>query len=177
VVKKILKEQPYTLFMPSIHHPRQVILVSSRAQMNIMGKETEKDNIITLAWHMPVSFSPELYAISIGKTRFSCKMIQKSRCFVVNFIPYELKQQAVFCGSRSGEHINKFKESGLTMEEANSIDCGKIKEAIGYLECAVENEVDAGDHIVFIGKVINSELKETGKRLLQGGKDFTTTKD
>lgn len=163
--------------MPEIHHPRQVILVTSRSHMEVMGKEIEKDNIITLAWHMPVSMEPELYAIAVAKPHFSCKIIQKSKSFVVNFIPYELKKAALFCGRHSGSHMDKFKEAGLTMEEAQSLDCGKIKEALAYIECEVINEVDAGDHIIFIGKVVNSETKEAGKRLFQYKSDFTTTKD
>jgi len=165
--------------MPSINNPRQVILVSSRAHINIMGKEQLKDDIITLAWHMPTSFNPELYAISVGKTRFSHKLISESKVFVVNFIPYELKKEALFCGTKSGEHIDKFKESGLTKEEAQSIDCPRIKEAIGYHECEVINEIETGDHTIFVGKIVNSELKRSAKRLFQDssgiGRSFTTT--
>ncbi|MFH1642797.1 MAG: flavin reductase family protein [Nanoarchaeota archaeon] len=162
--------------MSELTGERQVILVSSRSHMEIMGKDIEKDDIITIAWHMPVSFDPQLYAVSIGKTRYSCGLIQKSKSFVVNFVSPDLKDQAIFCGTHSGDHIDKFKDSGLTIEEASSIDCGRIKEALGYLECEVINEVDAGDHIIFLGKVISSDLKKTGKRLFQGTKkDFTTT--
>lgn len=161
----------------SVHNPRQVVLVTSRADMKIMGKDILKDNIITLAWHMPVSFSPSLYAIAVGKTRFSCGLIKKSKSFVVNFLPYSLKEKAVICGSKSGEHIDKFAEAKLTKEESSSVDCPRIKEAAGYLECEVVNEVEAGDHIIFIGKVLKSEEKEEVNRLFQvGGGVFTTTK-
>ena len=46
------------------------------------------------------------------------------------------------------------------------------------MECEVINEVEAGDHIIFIGKVLYSELKdESAERLFQKtGTDFTTTK-
>jgi len=154
--------------MPSINNPRQVILVSSRSHTDIMGKQEQKEDIITLAWHMPTSFQPELYSISIGKTRFSHKLISDSKVFVINFIPYELEKQALFCGTHSGSHMDKFKESGLTKEESQSIDCPRIKEAIAYHECEVINQIDTGDHTIFIGKVVNSESKADKKRLLQG---------
>ena len=164
--------------MSELAGPRQVVLVTSRSNMEVIGKEIEKDDIITIAWHMPVSFEPQLYAVSIGKTRYSCGIIQKSKSFVVNFIPYELKEKALFCGTHSGQHMDKFKESGLIMEEAQSVDCGRIKQATGYLECEVINEVDSGDHIIFVGKVVNSDSKGITKRLFQGDKtDFTTTMD
>ena len=74
-------------------------------------------------------------------------------------------------------HLDKFEMCGLTEVEAKAVDGVRIKEASGYLECEVINEVDAGDHIIFVGKVLNSEEKSDGKRLFQKGRSFTTTKD
>ena len=158
--------------MSELTDPRQVVLVTSREEMEVMGKKEVKDNIITIAWHMPVSFNPNLYAISIGKTRFSADIIKKSKAFVVNFIGYELKKEALTCGTKSGNHIDKFEEAGLTKEEAESVDCPRVKEALAYMECEVINEVDAGDHIIFIGNVVNSKVKKDGKRLFQRAGDF-----
>ena len=158
--------------MSELTDPRQVILVTSREEMDVMGKKQVKDNIITLAWHMPVSFNPYLYAIAIGKTRFSCEIIKKSKAFVVNFVSDKLGKEALVVGTKSGQHIDKFSETGLTKEECESVDCPRIKEALGHIECEVINEVDAGDHIIFIGKVLNSEVKGKGKRLMQKEKAF-----
>jgi len=162
--------------MPSITNPRQVVLVSCRAKVDLLGKKVHKDNIIALSWHMPVSFSPVLYAIAIGKTRFSRKIIDESNVFVVNFIPHTLEEKALFTGRNSGIHIDKFKEAKLTKEEAESIDCPKIKQAIGYLECEVINQFEVGDHILYIGNVLKQDLKKNSKRLFQKiGDKFTTT--
>jgi len=158
--------------MSELTDPRQVVLVSCREEMDIMGKKQVKDNIITLAWHMPVSFNPNLYAISVGKTRFSCEVIKKSKAFVVNFVPFSLKDKALICGTKSGAHIDKFEEAGLSKEEASNVDCPRIKEALAYIECEVVEEVDAGDHIIFIGKVLNSKVKREGKRLMQKAGGF-----
>ena len=164
--------------MTSINHPTQVVLVTCAAHAEIMGREIEKEDIVTIAWHMQTSFDPLLYAISVAKTRFSCELIKKSRVFVVNFIPYKMKQQAIFCGTHTGRHMDKFKETGLTKEEAEKVECPRIKEALAYLECEVIDEIETGDHIVFVGKVVNSVFKNKGKRLLQKSHlDFTTTVD
>lgn len=164
--------------MPEISSPRQVILVTSRAEAEIMGKKQVKDNIFTLAWHMPTSFKPELYTISSGKQRFSTRLIQKSGVFCVNFMPFSLKKEVLFCGRCSGEHIDKFKESGLTKEECQKIDCPKIREAVAFLECEVVNEIETGDHIIFVGKVLNSGINNNEKRIFQVvGDKFTTTVD
>jgi len=162
--------------MSEITNPRQVILVTSRAITDILGKETTKDDIITLTWHMPCSHNPDLYAICIGKKRFSYKLIKKSNVFAINFISHSLEEKALFCGTHSGEHVDKFKQTGLNKEECDSIDCSRLKEATAYIECEVINEVETGDHVIFIGKVLNSTVKNDDKRLFQVlGNKFTTT--
>lgn len=163
--------------MPRIYGARQTILVTCRGRLNLFGKEIERDDIITMDWHMPTSFEPFLYAISVGKKRTSYKLIKESRCFVVNFIPYELKDKALFCGRHSGMSIDKFAKSGLTKFPAVHVECFVIKEAIGWLECHVVQEIDTGDHVVFVGEVAYQKLKEDLPRLFHTeGDSFTTTK-
>ena len=140
-----------------IANPRQIILVTSRWQ--------NKDDIITLAWHMPLSFGPMMYGISIGKKRFSLELIRNSKIFVVNFISKEFKEDVLFCGEVSGREVDKFKETRFEKEEAETINCPRIKQALGYLECEVVDEIETGDHILFIGKVKKAELKKHGVRL------------
>jgi len=162
-----------------IAYPRQVILVSCRGEVKekFSPNKVIRDNIMTLSWHMPVSFDPPLYAISIGKERFSYSLIKDSSVFVVNFMPTELEKEVLFCGRNSGEHIDKFKETGLEKEEAERIDCCRIKQALAYLECQVVNEVEAGDHAIIIGKILNIKKNKEGKRIYQvKGDTFTTTK-
>jgi len=152
----------------TLTNPRQTILLSCGAE----GKE----NVMTLDWHTPLSFQPMMYAVSIGKTRYSLEIIRKSKVFVVNFVPKELEKVVLYCGTHSGRNIDKFEEAGLEKEEAETVDCPRIKQALGYLECKVEKEIEVGDHVLFIARVTNSFLKKEGKRLFHlFGDKFTTT--
>ena len=73
--------------------------------------------------------------------------------------------------------MDKFKETGLEKEEADRIDCCMIKQALACLECHVVNEIEAGDHVIIIGKIINIKENKKGKRIYQvKGDTFTTTK-
>ena len=160
-----------------IANPLQVVIVSSEAEAEILGKKSVKKNMMVAAWHMPLSFDPPMYAVAIGKTRFSLGLIKKSKCFAVNFMPAEKEKEILFCGRTSGQTADKFRESGLTEEECEKIHCPRVKEALAWLECEVVEEVEAGDHIVFIGKVVNmAENNRAGigtKRLFHlGGNNF-----
>ena len=73
--------------------------------------------------------------------------------------------------------MDKFKETKLEKEEAKSIDCPVIKQALATLECHVIQEVEAGDHIIFIGKVLNITENKKGKKIFQkqsGSDEFVT---
>jgi flavin reductase (DIM6/NTAB) family NADH-FMN oxidoreductase RutF len=151
--------------------PIQTVLVSCRANVDIIGRDVLKDNLIAVDWHMPVSFNPALYAISVGKARFSCGLISKSRCFVVNFMPYSQLDAVLFCGTNTGRSIDKFKKSGLTKEEGEAVDCPKVAQACAALECEVINSVDSGDHIIFVGRILAAFEKMSAPRLFHDRDD------
>ena len=154
----------------TLTNPRQVVLVTSSYK--------NKDNVITLDWHTPLSFDPMLYAIAVAKVRFSCELIKKSKVFIVNFMSTDYEKEILYCGRHSGRDLDKFKSTGLTREKAEKILCPRLREALAFLECQVIKEIETGDHILFIGKVVNYQLKKKGKRLFHLWADkFTTTKE
>jgi flavin reductase (DIM6/NTAB) family NADH-FMN oxidoreductase RutF len=106
-------------------------------------------------------------------------MIKKSKQFVINFMPFELKEKVLYCGTHSGIDTNKFKESGFDKEEATKVNCPIIKQCSAFMECKLINEIEADDHVIFIGEVVNSVKKNDKKRIFQcSGKErynFTTT--
>ena len=150
-----------------IYNPRQVIIVSSRYE--------GKDNAMTLSWHSPASFNPELYSIYVGKQRYSYGMIKKSRCFCVNFISADDKGLALLAGRKSGRDVDKFGE--IDKEECSKIDCPRLKKAVAYIECELVDESEAGDHAIFVGKAVYKKEVKRGDRLFQvEGDTFTTTR-
>jgi flavin reductase (DIM6/NTAB) family NADH-FMN oxidoreductase RutF len=153
--------------MSELTGPRQVILVTCRGhyKKEYSNETEEKDAIMAAAWHMPVSKEPFLYAVSIKKTSFCHKLIDQSEVFAVNFMSNDHLEAIKFCGTTSSQHIDKFKQTNLTKEESDKIDCPRIKESIGYLECQVKQKIPIGDHTIFIGHVHNHKLKYEKSRI------------
>ena len=164
--------------LKEVIYPRQVVLITCKGTAEVMGKEIEKENVMTVAWHTNLSYDPPLYGIALHKDRFSLKLIRNSGHFIVNFMPYSSKNQVKKLGRISGEFLEKFEETLLTKDEGDTIECPRIKEAMAYIECEVLNEVDAGDHVFIIGKIVHVVKVSNEKRLLYNGNDeFTTTED
>ncbi|MFA5189055.1 MAG: flavin reductase family protein [Patescibacteria group bacterium] len=118
------------------------------------------------AWHMKVSREPGLFAVSLSKNGYTHKLIQQSKEFVVAVPNKELEKEVLYFGTTHGNEVDKFKETGLETEKAKFIKSPLIKKATINFECALEKEVDAGDHIIFIGKILASYVNSDKKVLL-----------
>lgn len=156
-----------------IANPRNTIIVTC--------KDKDFEDATTLSWHSPISHTPFLYGIFLAKKRKSYEIINKSKEFCINFLTENQEDLALFCGTKSGHNINKFKEKPIEKEECESIDCPRIKDCSAYLECKVKEVIELGDHYMVIGEVTKQVDGNNKKKLLQsnisGPFTFTTTKD
>ena len=82
----------------------------------------EKDNIITIGWSGIVNSEPPMTYVSVRKSRFSHHLIQAKKEFVINLVNEDLVKAADFCGVRSGENLDKWKEMNLHREKASIVD-------------------------------------------------------
>ncbi len=139
--------------------PKAVFLLSSRGDVEILGRRMEKDNLMALDWMTPLSKEPPIVAIAIKKERFSYGLIKESGVFVLNMLPYGKKQAADICGRERGEFIDKFAKARLKKEEAKTIHCAKLIDASFTLECEVIDELAFGDHQLFVAKVVHADGK------------------
>jgi len=133
--------------------PERVVLVTS---VDLHGRP----NVMVAEWFMRTSFEPPLVAISIGKTRYTHKLIKESKEFVVAFPSSEMVKEVVYCGTHSGRDVDKFKETGLKIREAKFVKAPLIENCILNLECKVVDSLDTGDHTIFVGEVVAAYYKE-----------------
>lgn len=134
-------------------HPRNVVMVSCI-------DKTGRANIITLAWSMPTSFDPPLVAISVSPRRYSHRLIEETKEFVVNVPTIEIVKETLFCGRVSGRNRDKFREAPLTALPAKKVQAPIIKECVAHLECKLVQKIATGDHTVFVGKVLAAHVNE-----------------
>lgn len=126
----------------------------------------QKADIIALGWKMHTSSTPPMYAISIGKLRYSHTLIRQCREFVLAVPGEDLSEEVLFVGTVSGRKVDKFEATGLTPVPAKIVKPPLIKECIVNHECKVVGELDSGDHTIFVGEVLTSWICEEKKQNL-----------
>jgi len=140
---------------------------------------------MAVSWIMPASSNPPLVAMMLGKASYSHELITESEEFVINIPSFDLAPQVLFCGRRSGRHVDKFKETGLTLIPAQSVQTPIIKECMAHIECQVEKTLETGHNDLIVGRVVAAyvtkglfsnvyNMKEF-RPLLHVGRNFFTT--
>lgn len=121
----------------------------------------EKSNIITVAWTGIINTNPAMVYISVRPTRYSYNLIKDQKEFVINLTTKDLVRATDWCGVRTGEKFDKFKEMNLHKEKAKYVKCPMIKESPVSVECKVKEIKELGSHTMFIAEVlaINSDEK------------------
>lgn len=120
----------------------------------------EKSNIITVAWTGIINTNPAMVYISVRPERYSYKLIEENKEFVINLTNSKLARATDWCGCKSGEKYNKFKEMKLTKQKAQFVKCPIIKESPVSIECKVKEIKKLGSHDMFIAEVLSIDVDQ-----------------
>ena len=120
----------------------------------------EESNIITVAWTGIINTDPAMCYISVRPTRHSYEMIKKTGEFVINLTTKDLAYATDWCGVKTGEKVDKFKEMKLTKEKANFVNCPMIKESPVSVECKVKEIRELGSHHMFVAEILGINADE-----------------
>ena len=108
-----------------------------------------------------VSLTPKLILVSIDKRARMLPLIQQSKKFAVSFLSADQQTESMrFAGQIKEETPYNFEQFG---------ELPVIEGALANLTCNLYNEVEAGDHILFIGEVTDLKVNEGEPLLYFGG--------
>jgi len=132
--------------------PMQAVLVTCKSK--------GKTNIVTVAWHTPISLKPPLYGISLSPRRYSFELIKESKEFAINFAPFKILEKVHYCGTHSGKSVDKVNETSLSFIQAKKIKVPLIEECYAHLECRLRDTIELGDHFFVVGEVVSAIIND-----------------
>ncbi len=150
-------EKPYRLL-----YPLRVVLVTS--------KYGEKENVMAAAWCFPISMEPQLFGVSISRKRFSHELISKGRAFAINLVDAKMKEKALAAGRTSGRERDKFAELCIA-KEYGKLGIPLARDSPASIECRLVQEIELGDHVLFVGEAVNIIERRKAKGLYHAGGD------
>ena len=116
--------------------------------------DREQNNILTVAWTGVLNSDPPKTYIAVRPTRFSHRILQDKKEFVLNLTPASLARAVDFCGVCSGEKTDKFEKCRLTRTFVEEVDAPLVAECPLSICCKVTDVVPLGSHDLFIADIV-----------------------
>jgi len=129
----------------------------------ITSKIDEKDFGFTANSFTSVSLDPMLILFCIQKDAKSNEALIEKNKFVVSILS---ENQQKICFRFSDPKLNQMErfENIETLKSKNSIKI--ISGSIAWIECIVKKKIEAGDHFIFLGEVLDGKIKSNNKPLV-----------
>jgi len=95
-----------------------------------------------------------------SKLYYTHELIRNQKEFVIAFPGPGLEKAIEDTGSCSGRDVDKFNQFGLNSLEAKGVKPPLLSGCVVNLECKLEGELEAGDHTIFLGRVVAAYVDE-----------------
>ena len=125
---------------------------------------------MTVSAFNEVSLDPPLVLVSADKTSNTKGVIDQSGAFTVSILAADQDAVSNLFADKKREEI-RFESLECAPGKTG---CPRIPEALAWLDCSVTQSVDAGDHVVFIGRVEEAEFTDRDALLYFRGRYGST---
>ena len=122
----------------------------------VTAHDGERQLGMTVSAFSSVSLEPPLVLVCADKGANTLALIEAAGAFTVNLLAQGQQELSELFADKARE-FQRF--DGLDCE-VGATGCARISGALGYLDCRVVQAVDAGDHVVYIGRVEGAELSD-----------------
>ena len=124
---------------------------------------------MTTAWVNRASFKPNMLMVSIGKNRKGGEEILEAEVFCVNILGEDHLEIGRHFGFTNGKNVNDFNDIELKeMENGSPV----LKNCVAAVECKLVKKVDAGDHMILFGEILNG-VDLDGDAMVFNREDFS----
>ena len=115
---------------------------------------------LTVTAFSSVSLEPPLVMVCIGKQTGCLDAFEKGDAFAVNLLSEDQQELSNLFAKRDAD-----KFAGLDIESGET-GCPLIKGSLAQIECRKEAVHEAGDHFIYIGRIVSLKASDEGKPLL-----------
>ena len=120
------------------------------------GDQKQQNGFVANTAFQVTSEPPQL-AVVCNKDNLTAEIIQKVKLFSVSVLQKETKPETLgLFGYQSGKNVNKFERIYSKIGETGVPIV--LEDTIAWFECELVQQFDVGTHLIFIGRIVNTDL-------------------
>lgn len=129
----------------------------------LTSKDGAEESAMLASWFQQAAFEPPMITVAVNKSRPIQALIEASKKFCVSV--FHTNQKDLFSHFAKGFEPGVDPFDGIGVERRTT-ECAVISDAMNYLDCELISSVDAGDHTVYLGRVIDAGVLNDGKSMV-----------
>jgi flavin reductase (DIM6/NTAB) family NADH-FMN oxidoreductase RutF len=123
------------------------------------------ENALTVSWATPASFEPPMFLVALDRLHYSIDFVKSTRNFAVNVLA---EGQERLAGQLARQAMQGEKKLAGVATREGVTGAAILTEAVAYFDCELVQFVEAGDHYLLIGKVVDCGGLRDAKPLVGG---------
>lgn len=112
------------------------------------------NNACTAAWTTPLSHEPPMVALALKHGSRTTQIIRETKQAVLNTLKPEQGDEARLFGTCSGNTVDKHALLEERIHKSHVVAAPSFKDALAHIECELQQELDTGDHVLFVFSVV-----------------------
>jgi flavin reductase (DIM6/NTAB) family NADH-FMN oxidoreductase RutF len=111
-------------------------------------------HVTTVSWVTQLSFEPPMLGVALHRESRALLLVSRAKAFSLCVLPASAKAIASKLGRASADVSDK--GTSVALHKGASGDATAppvVQAATGWLECAVDHEIEAGDHVLVTARV------------------------
>ena len=123
------------------------------------------ENALTVSWATPASFDPPMFLVAVDRLHYSVDFVKSTRNFAVNVLGEGQERLAGQFARQAMQGEDKL--AGVAVREGQT-GAPVLTDAVAYFDCELATTVEAGDHYLLLGRVVDAGLLRDAKALVGG---------
>jgi flavin reductase (DIM6/NTAB) family NADH-FMN oxidoreductase RutF len=117
-------------------------------------------NAAPFSFVTPVSTDPPLLLFAAVPARHTLANARETGDFVINMVQEELLDKLWVCSKAFPKGTSEISEARLNERASRKVKSPSIQECYGWIECTLEFEKEAGNHVLVVGRVVSVECQD-----------------
>ena len=123
------------------------------------------ENALTVSWATPASFEPPMFLVAVNRLHYSLDFVKSTRNFTVNVLAEGQEKLAGQFARQSMQGEDKL--AGVAHREGQT-GAPILTDAVAYFDCELAFYVEAGDHYLLVGRVVDAAVLRDARALVGG---------
>ena len=123
------------------------------------------ENALTVSWATPASFEPPMFLVALDRLHYSIDFVKSTKNFAVNVLPEGQERLAGQFARQSMQGEDKL--AGVAHREGET-GSPILEDAVAFFDCELAFFVEAGDHYLLVGRVVDAGALREARPLVGG---------